>query len=59
MDSDKIYTTQHNAEFEKWLWENAVLVVPRVVCREHGNQVFLEPVTWEEMESIKKQQGKL
>lgn len=39
---------------------NAVMVVPRVVCcGKHGNRVFLEPVTWEQMEEIKKRQGKL
>ena len=50
--------------FEKWYYE-PVLVVPRVVRRVSPghlgieyNEVILEPVTLEQMQEIKRQQGK-
>lgn len=50
--------------FEKW--NEPVLVVPRVVRRVSTghfgmeyNEVILEPVTWTQMQEIKRQQGKL
>ena len=54
-----------NEWYERWQKE-PVLVVPRVVRRVSAghfgmeyNEVILEPVTWEQMQEIKRQQGKL
>lgn len=54
-----------NDWYERWQIE-PVLVVPRIVKRvstEHFgmeyNEVILEPVSWGQMEEIKRQQGKL
>lgn len=53
-----------NDWYEKWQKE-PVLVVPRIVKRVSPghfgmeyNEVILESVTWEQMQEIKRQQGK-